>query len=59
MTWYNADGDEFKNAKEIINKFYSQYYMTAESSDNATLSTKRFERKVNSSWQSPTWAEKN
>ena len=58
MTWYNADGDEFKNAKKIIDDFHNRYSMTAESSDNAKPSTRRFGRKASSSRQSSIWVEK-
>ena len=48
-----------KTFKKIIDNFYSWYHMITESLNNAKSSTRRFERKVNSSWQSSTWIKKN
>ena len=59
MTWYNANSDEFKNIKKIVDDFHSRYFMTAGSSDNARSSTRCFERKASLSRQSSTWVKKN
>ena len=59
MIWYNANDDEFKNVKKIVDDFHNRYLMTAESSGNARSSTRRFERKASSSRQSSTWIKKN
>ena len=59
MIEYNANDNEFKNARKSVDNFYSRYHMIAKSLNNATSSIKCIERKVDSSQQSSTQIKKD